>query len=137
HMSGPDPLRQTAGQAGRGRSMPLRKRRNSPVPTPEQARRQSGLVQCTWRHFREAAPMIAFLNTRHETLDALPLHLAIESDEGLERVEKTASSNAWQASRSPREAARKTPTEEQSQERSQQVAAEERALDAPVRQSLD
>ena len=80
--------------------------------------------------------MIAFLNTRHETLDALPLHLAIESDEGLERVEKTASSNEWQASRSAREAARKRPTEEQSQERSEQVAAEERALDAAVRQSI-
>jgi len=31
--------------------------------------------------------MIAFLNTRHESLDALPLHLAIESDHGLERVQ--------------------------------------------------
>jgi hypothetical protein len=32
--------------------------------------------------------MIAFLNTHHETLGALPLHLAIESDEGLEQVQK-------------------------------------------------
>ena len=31
--------------------------------------------------------MIAFLNTRHETLEAQPLHLALESDEGLARVE--------------------------------------------------
>jgi hypothetical protein len=31
--------------------------------------------------------VIAFLNTRHEGLGALPLHLAIESDEGLARVE--------------------------------------------------
>lgn len=32
--------------------------------------------------------MIAFLNTRHEMLEALPLTLAIESDEGLARVER-------------------------------------------------
>jgi hypothetical protein len=67
--------------------MGFRKRRNSPRPTPEESRRQSDLVQSAWRHFREAAPMIAFLNTHHHALDALPLHLAIESDEGLERVE--------------------------------------------------
>ena len=54
----------------------------------DQSKRQSDLVESAWRHFRESAPMIAFLNTHHETLDALPLHLAIESDEGLERVQK-------------------------------------------------
>ena len=54
----------------------------------EQARRQSQLVQSAWRHLGGAAPVIAFLNTRHDGLDAQPLHLAIESDEGLERVEK-------------------------------------------------
>jgi hypothetical protein len=32
--------------------------------------------------------MIAFLNTRHEALQGQPLHLAIESDEGLGRVER-------------------------------------------------
>ena len=53
----------------------------------EQSRRQSDVVQSAWRHFRGAEGVIAFLNTRHDALDALPLHLAIESDEGLERVE--------------------------------------------------
>jgi len=53
----------------------------------EQSRRQSQLVESAWRHFRGAEPVIAFLNTRHDALGALPLHLAIESDEGLERVE--------------------------------------------------
>ena len=67
--------------------MEFRKRRNSPMPV-EQSRRQSHVVQSAWRHFGDAAPVIAFLNTRHAALDALPLHLAIESDEGLERVEK-------------------------------------------------
>jgi len=71
-----------------GRSMVFRKRRNSPALTPDQSRRQSEVVQSTWRHFREAAPVIAFLNARHEALDGQPLLLAIESDEGLERVER-------------------------------------------------
>jgi hypothetical protein len=68
--------------------MAFNKRRRSPPMPAEQARRQSDLVQSAWRHFRGAEPMIAFLNTRHDALEAQPLHLAIESDEGLERVEK-------------------------------------------------
>jgi len=69
------------------RSMAFRKRRTSPLPTADQSRRQNDVVQSTWRHFGEAAPVIAFLNTHHEALDGQPLHRAIESDEGLERVE--------------------------------------------------
>jgi hypothetical protein len=68
--------------------MAFRKRRTGPLPTPEQSRRQSDLLQSAWRHFGEAAPMIAFLNTRDASLDGQPLQLAIESDEGLERVEQ-------------------------------------------------
>jgi len=68
------------------RTMVFRKRRRTTPPTPGQARRQSEIVQSAWRHFGESAPAIAFLNTRHEALDAQPLHLAIESDEGFERV---------------------------------------------------
>jgi hypothetical protein len=66
--------------------MAFRKRRSPPMPA-EQSRRQSQLMQSAWRHFGDAAPVIAFLNTRHDALEAQPLHLAIESDEGLERVE--------------------------------------------------
>ena len=76
----------TAKRRG-GQSMAFRKRRNAALPTPAQSRRQSDLIRSAWRHFGEAAPMIAFLNTSHEALDAQPLRLAIESDEGLERVE--------------------------------------------------
>ena len=32
--------------------------------------------------------MIAFLNTRHEALDERPIHVAIESDDGLECVQR-------------------------------------------------
>jgi uncharacterized protein (DUF2384 family) len=86
-MSGPDPVHPPAANPRRPRSMEFRKRRSPPMPA-EQSRRQSQLMQSAWRHFGDAAPVIAFLNTRHDALDALPLHLAIESDEGLERVEK-------------------------------------------------
>jgi len=58
------------------------------VPTREEARRQSAIIQSAWSHFREAAPMIAFLNNRNEALRVQPLALAIESDDGLERVER-------------------------------------------------
>jgi len=63
------------------------RKRNSAVPTPEQSRRQSALIRSAWRHFGEAAPMIAFLNTPHAALDGQPLQLAIDSDDGLTRVE--------------------------------------------------
>jgi hypothetical protein len=69
------------------RTMMFRKRSTSAPPTPDQSRRQNDLIQSTWRHFGEAAPVIAFLNTRHETLGAQPLRLALDSDEGLARVE--------------------------------------------------
>lgn len=76
------------GNPRRPRAMAFRKRRTGPLPTPDQSRRQSDLLQSAWRHFGEAAPMIAFLNTRDASLDGQPLQLAIESDEGLERVEQ-------------------------------------------------
>lgn len=82
-MTGPE----TVGQANR-RSMAFRARRSSPLPTREQSRRQSDLVIAAWRHFREAAPMIAFLNASNDALGAAPLQLAIASDEGLERVDR-------------------------------------------------
>ena len=79
------------------RSMTFRKRRYGPLPTAEQSRRQNDVVQSTWRHFGEPGPVIAFLNTHHEELDRQPLHLAIESDEGLERVETLLSRMKLQA----------------------------------------
>lgn len=87
-MSKPDPVDQPDAKPRRRQSMNSRKRNNGPPPTPDQSRRQSDITQSAWRHFREAAPMIAFLNTRHDALDGQPLHLAIESDEGLRRVER-------------------------------------------------
>ena len=68
--------------------MVFRKRRYSPAQTRDQSRRQAELVQMAWRDFRDAAPMIAFLNTHRKELEGRPLTLAIESDDGLARVEQ-------------------------------------------------
>ena len=70
----------------RRRNMNFRKSKG-PRPTPGQMRRQSRVVQSAWHHFREPRLVIAFLNTRHDALDARPIQLAIESDDGLQRVE--------------------------------------------------
>ena len=67
--------------------MAFRKRRNGPLPTPQQSKRQGDVVQSAWRHFGEPGPVIAFLNSRHDVLEGQPLQLAIESDSGLERVQ--------------------------------------------------
>jgi uncharacterized protein (DUF2384 family) len=84
--SGPEAERREANPR-RPRSMQFRKRSKASPPTPDQARRQSHIVQSAWRHFGASGPAIAFLNTRHDGLQAQPLHLAIESDEGLKLVE--------------------------------------------------
>jgi hypothetical protein len=64
-------------------------RRNSPsvLPTREQLRRQDSVLRCAWRSLGESGPVIAFLNTHNEELGGQPLFLALESDEGLLRVE--------------------------------------------------
>ena len=86
-MTPPEALEEPAGNARRGR-MHFRRRSKVPLPTREQLKRQSDVVQSAWRHFGEPGPVIAFLNTRHDALDGQLLHLAIESDEGLEQVER-------------------------------------------------
>lgn len=83
-----EPVDHSGNDRKAGRSTVFRKRRFAPAQTPDQSRRQAELVECAWRHFREAAPMIAFLNTRHDELEARPLSLAIQSDDGLARVER-------------------------------------------------
>ena len=59
-----------------------------PPPSREQVHRQNDVLQSAWRHFGQPGLVIAFLNTRHEQLDGQPLHLAVESAEGLMRVER-------------------------------------------------
>jgi hypothetical protein len=69
------------------RGMAFRKSNRIALATPEQSRRQASVVQSAWRHFGEPGPVIAFLNTPHAVVEGQPLHLAVESDEGLARVE--------------------------------------------------
>jgi hypothetical protein len=69
------------------RRLTFHKKPKRSLQTPEKSRRQANVVQSAWRHFGEPGPVIAFLNTRHAILEGQPLQLAIESDEGLERVE--------------------------------------------------
>jgi len=66
------------------RGMAFRKNSRLALPTPEQSRRQASVVQSAWRQFVEPGPVIAFLNP---VVEGQPLHLAIESNEGLARVE--------------------------------------------------
>lgn len=86
-MSGPESAEDPAAASAPRRTMAFRKYSKKPLPTPDQARRQSHVVQSAWRHFGEPGPAIAFLNTRHDGLEGNPLHLAIQSDEGLAQVE--------------------------------------------------
>jgi len=65
--------------------------------SPDQLRRQDAVLQSAWRNLTAAAPVIAFLNTHNQSLGAQPLHLALESDEGLLRVETLLSEIALRA----------------------------------------
>jgi len=69
------------------RGMSFRKNSRIALPTPEQSRRQASVVQSAWRHFGEPGPVIAFLNAPQPAVEGQPLHLAIENDDGLARVE--------------------------------------------------
>ncbi|MFL6728447.1 MAG: hypothetical protein ACJ8EI_10215 [Sphingomicrobium sp.] len=100
-MSEPEPP-PASGDAPRRGGMSFRKYGKGPLPTRDEARRQSEVVQSAWRHFGEAGQVIAFLNTRHDALDGQPLRLAIESDEGLARVEQLLADLAGGASPAPR-----------------------------------
>jgi len=85
-VTAPEPGKEPGAKPAR-RGMTFRKSNRVPPPTPDQSRRQGNVVQSAWSHFGEPGPVIAFLNTRDSALGGQPLHLAIESDEGLERVQ--------------------------------------------------
>ena len=82
------PVDRSAANGGSGRTKIFRKYNSAPRLTPEQTRRQSDVLRFAWRHFGAPGPVIAFLNSQHEQLMGQPLHLAVESDEGLMRVER-------------------------------------------------
>jgi len=78
---------ETGAKSAARRGMAFRRNSRVALPTPEQSRGQASAVQSAWRPLGEPGPVIAFLNTPHPGVEGQPLHLAIESDEGLARVE--------------------------------------------------
>ena len=86
-MSRPAPADSQADRKAVPWTQKFRRKASSTPPTGEQLRRQGSVLQCAWRSFGESGPAIAFLNTHNEQLDGQPLFLALESDEGLRRVE--------------------------------------------------
>ena len=82
------PIDHSAANRGGGQTKIFRRYSDVPRLTPEQTRRQSDVLRFAWRHFGAPGPVIAFLNSPHVQLNGQPLHLAVESDEGLMRVER-------------------------------------------------
>lgn len=64
-------------------------RRKAPttLPTSDQLRRQDAVLRSAWRNLAASDQVITFLNSHNELLGGNPLYLALESDEGLRRVE--------------------------------------------------
>ena len=86
-MSEPVPADHKAERKAVPWTRQFRKKTPSVRPTQEQLRRQDSVLQCAWRSLGESGPVIAFLNSHNEHLGGQPLYLALESDEGLFRVE--------------------------------------------------
>lgn len=144
-MSGSELVDQADGKPLRRQGMKFRQRSNGAPPTPDQARRQSDIVRSAWRHFREAAPMIAFLNSRHDALEGQPLHLAIESDERASGASNGCCSNSMHSGEPHLRRKRDPESNEHrsfrllknAHDRREQVSAADKALDAAVRRSIE
>ena len=95
------PVDPAAANRGGGQTKIFRRHNSAPRLSHEQTRRQSDVLRCAWRHFGEPGPVIAFLNTQHDQLKGQPLHLAVESDEGLRRVETLLEEMTFRAQPSP------------------------------------
>ena len=86
-MSEDRPAEASASDQPERRTRSFRRYRPAVPLSPDQLRRQDAVLQSAWRNLSAAGPVIAFLNSHNESLGAQPLHLALESDEGLLRVE--------------------------------------------------
>ena len=86
-MSEDKPAEASASDRPERRTRSFRKYQPVVRASPDQIRRQDAVLQSAWRNLSAAGPVIAFLNTHNESLGAQPLRLALESDEGLLRVE--------------------------------------------------
>jgi len=86
-MSPTKPAEHQADRPAASRTKQFRRKTPSTLPTPEQFRRQDAVLRCAWQNLCESGSVIAFLNSHNERLGGQPLHLALQSDEGLLRVE--------------------------------------------------
>ena len=86
-MSDDRPAETSASDQPERKTRSFRKYQPAVRLSPDQLRRQDAVLQSAWRNLTAAGPVIAFLNSHNESLGAQPLHLALESDEGLLRVE--------------------------------------------------
>jgi hypothetical protein len=51
--------------------------------TPDESKRQSDLLRCTWDNLGSKTAVIAFLNTHNDALGGQPLSVALRSEAGL------------------------------------------------------
>jgi hypothetical protein len=56
--------------------------------SPDQAKRQSAVLRYACHGLPSRDATVAFLNTYNSQLDGVPLHLALESEEGLVKVQQ-------------------------------------------------
>lgn len=79
------------GEEPADKPIPTRKFRRYAPPstlTPAQSQRQTDVIRIACNHIAPNGSAIAFLNAHNDTLGGSPLKLAIESDDGLLRVEQ-------------------------------------------------
>jgi len=70
------------------RTRSFRKWQPNATLTPDQARRQTAVLRLAHDGLSSRDATVAFLNSYNRQLDGVPLHLALESEEGLLRVEQ-------------------------------------------------
>lgn len=72
----------------RARTRSFRKWQPNVTLSPDQARRQGAVLRSAYQGLASRDATVAFLNSYNQKLDGVPFHLALESDEGLLRVEQ-------------------------------------------------
>jgi antitoxin Xre/MbcA/ParS-like protein len=94
-MSEEMPQTQPAEPAGAPIARSFRKYAPPSSLTPDQCRRQTGVLRAACEHLAPRGTAIAFLNSDNQKLGGKPLQLALDSEDGLLRVERLlASMNA-------------------------------------------
>src|SRR4051812_39588007 len=83
-----DELPTTEGEFAKPPAVKRLRTAHAPALTFEQSKRQTDVLRMACQHIAPSGAAIAFLNADHGRLGGVPLHLAIESAQGLLRVEQ-------------------------------------------------